>query len=129
MYNAPVGLRGSALTRIQEMKPNLSDLDRSLDVAVDNTGNVCVWPAEQVLAYYLASHAAEYRCDSACEVQPMLTTQCTCLFKFVCTAWSWRQRPCCPDHGASRTCTPYRGMVKCNSCNPAEAQLTILSPR
>jgi calmodulin-lysine N-methyltransferase len=46
----------------------LKDMRDSFATGVDNTGNVCLWPAEEVMAHYILSRASEFEGKNICEL-------------------------------------------------------------
>ena len=51
---------GHALTRQRkEGKVTLQDMIQSRETKVDNTGNVCLWPSEEVMTWHLLEHKKE----------------------------------------------------------------------
>jgi len=46
----------------------LKDMRDSFATGVDNTGNVCLWPAEEVMAHYMLSRASEFQGKNICEL-------------------------------------------------------------
>jgi len=49
-------------------KVTLADMKSSFATGVDNTGNVCLWPAEEVMLHYLLEHSAELDGKHVCEL-------------------------------------------------------------
>ncbi|XP_074662329.1 calmodulin-lysine N-methyltransferase-like isoform X2 [Tubulanus polymorphus] len=53
-------------------KAKIRQLSKSLDISdlleFDNTGNVCIWPAEEILAFYSMSHKDKFKNKSVCEL-------------------------------------------------------------
>lgn len=49
-------------------KVTLKDMRESFSTGVDNTGNVCLWPAEEVMAHYILSRASEFEGKNICEL-------------------------------------------------------------
>lgn len=73
--------------RIRAGDVSLSDIKLAQDSKVDNTGNVCVWPSEEVLAFYCVTDAA------LCK---QLQGKVGVLMCLVCThTHAVRSLPCC----------------------------------
>ena len=53
----------AGLIRVLTQSPSLEDM-----IGFNNTGNVCIWPSEEVLAHYCVSHAHLFRGCSVCEL-------------------------------------------------------------
>ena len=49
-------------------KVTLKDMRESFSTGVDNTGNVCLWPAEEVMAHYILSRASDFVGKNVCEL-------------------------------------------------------------
>ena len=75
-------------------KPNLHDLANFGEV--DNTGNVCVWPAEEVLAFYLARHPEIVQDKVTLELGGGMT----CLAGLVAAKWAGARRVVLTDGNA-----------------------------
>ena len=61
--------RGSVAVRQRAGgKVTLNDMRESFATKVDNTGNVCLWPAEEVMAHYILSRATEFSGKHICEL-------------------------------------------------------------
>lgn len=76
-YAAPTGSSdawSAVLLRPQEQRVTLAQLVAHRDPAgVDNTGNVCVWPAEEVLAHVCHTRAASLRGKTVLEIGAGMT--------------------------------------------------------
>ena len=46
----------------------LKDMRESFSTGVDNTGNVCLWPAEEVMAHYILTRASDFAGKNICEL-------------------------------------------------------------
>ena len=49
-------------------KVTLKDMRESFSTGVDNTGNVCLWPAEEVMAHYILTRASDFAGKNICEL-------------------------------------------------------------
>jgi hypothetical protein len=49
-------------------KVTLKDMRESFSTGVDNTGNVCLWPAEEVMAHYILKRASDFAGKNICEL-------------------------------------------------------------
>ncbi|EDO48617.1 predicted protein [Nematostella vectensis] len=55
-------------TRTKKQTVNLQEL-----IGFNNTGNICIWPAEEVLAYYVLHHYSEFEGKRVCELGAGMT--------------------------------------------------------
>ena len=61
--------RGSVAVRQRAGgKVTLKDMRESFSTGVDNTGNVCLWPAEEVMAHYILSRSSDFAGKNVCEL-------------------------------------------------------------
>ncbi|KAF8012668.1 hypothetical protein BT93_I0736 [Corymbia citriodora subsp. variegata] len=68
-YTLPVdGSPRLLLTQRLENQADLHDFEICNTYNVDNTGLVCPWPSEEVLAYFCLSHADMFRCKKVIEL-------------------------------------------------------------
>lgn len=57
-----------AVRQRQAGKVTLEDMRESFATGVDNTGNVCLWPAEEVMAHYVLSRKEQFEKKNICEL-------------------------------------------------------------
>ncbi|RUS73242.1 hypothetical protein EGW08_019001 [Elysia chlorotica] len=58
--------------RVPELRMKIRHLDSAISAerlnGFNNTGNVCVWPSEEILAFYCMQHVQDFKGQSVCEL-------------------------------------------------------------
>ena len=70
-YNLDVLCPGQGAVAVRQRKAGkvtLKDMRESFSTGIDNTGNVCLWPAEEVMTHYILSRAADFQGKNICEL-------------------------------------------------------------
>ncbi len=124
----PSAATATALVRMEKTLPSVHDL-----IGFNNTGNVCIWPSEEVMAYYVAKNPDVVSGRRVCE----LGAGATGLAGLVCAATSNGARASGPpalvllSDGNARSVDGLRACVQRNTfaCPTHVAQIAWGSSR